>query len=208
MRLPIHLAVRGRRSASALSRRHVNAIGSTLESTQASPESPVDQRMASAHPPDGPRPVNLLSRWLLFILLPTAAFSMCTIFPKSQDWETFQYDGEIIFTLEYPATWTAIRDRNTVTFTPRDAERVRIEIVIYDPTETPPLAVHVTYDTLRVVETPHGLVPVMNRDPAAATERYIAMIRLNSHVAEFRLHAEYDYDAVFDHMLGSMKRND
>jgi hypothetical protein len=142
-----------------------------------------------------------LHMYISLIISALAVFSTCAVPGNSQEWATYRYDGEVTFMLEYPATWTTLRERGTVRFMPPEDDVARIEIVVYDPEATPPLAVHVTYDTLRVVDSIRGPIPVMKRDPAAVTEQYVAMVRINSHVAEFRLHAEHEYDVVFDHML-------
>lgn len=140
------------------------------------------------------------SQWVIVFSL-TLLLS-CTVFSDSQEWKTYHYNGEIVFTLEYPAEWTTTnQEHHIVLFTPPDDDDVRIEIVVYDPVETPPLPVHITYDTLRVVDSQLGPIPVLKRDPAAVTERYVAFVNISSHVAEFQLHATRDYDKIFDHML-------
>lgn len=140
------------------------------------------------------------AQWVIVISMTILA--TCTVFSDKQEWTTYQYDGEIVFTLEYPATWTTTnQEHHIVLFTPPDDGDARIENIVYDPVETPPLPVHITYDTLRVFDSHFGPIPIMKRDPAAVTEQYAAMARINSHIAEFRLHAKGDYDEIFDHML-------
>lgn len=125
----------------------------------------------------------------------------CNTDALTDDFQTFVFEGGVSFTVEYPANWRATRSADVVRFTAEEDERRAIELVVYDPNVTPPLAVNVTYDTLRVVDTPQGPIPVMARDPSAVTERYVAFVRLDSHVAEFRSYSEREHDAVFDHML-------
>ncbi|WP_340102450.1 hypothetical protein [Rhodohalobacter sp. 8-1] len=140
------------------------------------------------------------------IVFSLTLLSSCTVSSDSQEWNTYRYDGEIVFTLEYPAQWTTTqKEQHVVLFTPPDNGDVIIEIVVYDPVETPPLPVHITYDTLRVVDSRLGPISVLKRDPAAVTERYVAFIDINSHIAEFRLYAKSDYDEIFDHMLATTR---
>lgn len=144
------------------------------------------------------------SQWVIIFWL--TILSSCTVFKDSQNWTTHHYDGEIAFTLEYPAKWTATnKEPHIVLFTPPDDDVVRIEIVVYDLAETPPLPVNITYDTLRVVDSQLGPIPVLKRDPAAITERYVAFININNHIAEFQLHAKRDYNEIFDHMLATTR---
>lgn len=139
------------------------------------------------------------------IILSLTTFTACTVFSGSQKWKTYYYDGYVAFSLEYPAKWTtAQKERHVVLFSSPDDD-VRIEIVVYDLAETPPLPVDITYDTLRVVNSRPGPVPVLKRDPAAVTERYVAFLNTKSHIAEFQLHAISDYDEIFDHMLATTR---
>lgn len=144
------------------------------------------------------------SQWVIIFLL--TILSSCTFFSDSQEWTTYRYDNDIVFTFEYPAQWTTTnQDHHIVLLTPPDNGDVRIEIVVYDPVETPPLPVYITYDTLRVVDSQLGPIPVLKRDPAAVTERYVAFVDINSHIAEFRLHAKNDYNEIFDHTLATTR---
>lgn len=143
------------------------------------------------------------TQWVIVFSL--IILSSCTVFSDSQQWTTYHYENEIVFTLEYPTNWTTTnQEHHIVLFTPPDDD-VRIEIVVYDPAETPPLPVHITYDTLRVVDSQLGPIPVLKRDPAAVTERYVAFVNINNHIAEFQLHASSDYDVIFDHMLATIR---
>jgi hypothetical protein len=139
--------------------------------------------------------------FLLFLLLHPAAFSACGRTAGRTEWKTYRYEGEVSFTVAYPASWSAARLGNVVRFTSPGAGSGHIELVVYNPDVTPPLAVNVTYDTLRVVQGRSGPVPVMQRAPAAVTERSVALVSIERHVVEVRLMAEREYDAVFDHML-------
>jgi hypothetical protein len=130
----------------------------------------------------------------------------CETVAPQNDFQTYVFEGDVSFSVEYPADWTVSRSRNVVHFIEQENEPRVMELVVYDPSVTPPLAVYITYDTLRVVESPHGPIPVMARDPSAVTERYVAFIRFDSHVAEFRSYSEREYDAVFDHMLVTTNR--
>jgi hypothetical protein len=131
---------------------------------------------------------------------------LCNSDDRINDFRTFVFEGDVSFSIEYPADWSVTRSADVVHFMAEPDQPPTLELVVYDPALAPPLAVHVTYDTLRVVESPHGSIPVMARDPSAVTERYVAFIRFDSHVAEFRLYAEREYDAVFDHMLVTANR--
>jgi hypothetical protein len=139
--------------------------------------------------------------FLCSLLLFPAALSTCARMQDSSNLDTFRFDGEIAFSLEYPASWTAVQRGNTARFSPPEPYSGYIDLVVYNPDVTPPLAVHVTFDTLRVVHGRIGPVPVMQRDPAAVIERSVAFIAIERHVVEVRLMAEREYDAVFDHML-------
>lgn len=141
-----------------------------------------------------------------FIGFSLTILSSCRDFSDSHEWTTYHYNGEIVFTLEYPEKWTTTyQEHHVVLFTPPDNDDVGIEIVVYNLDETPPLPVHTTYDTLRVVDSQLGPIPVLKRDPAATTERYVAFVNINSYVAEFQLHANSDYDEIFDHMLATIR---
>lgn len=143
----------------------------------------------------------------LVLFLCTAVFS-CKGILQNDDWTTFVFDEQVTFSFEYPSSWTTTTPApTTVRLTPPDNDDMRIELVVYDPEETPPLAVDVTYDTLRVVDAHPEPIPVLRRDPSAATERYFARVGINSHVVEFRLFAEENYNEVFDQMLITTKPN-
>lgn len=141
---------------------------------------------------------------LSVIIILLAEMSACVKSGDDPEWASYLYVGDVSFTLDYPATWNVEKERGTVRFQPPGNDDVRIDLVIIDPEVSPPLPVHITYDTLRVVEHPDGPIPVLKRDPAAVTERYFALLGMNNHIVEMRLHSRSNYDLVFDHMLVTM----
>lgn len=147
---------------------------------------------------------NKLTLCLPVIIILLAEMHACVKSGDDPEWTSYLYVGDVSFTLDYPATWYAEQERRTVRFRPPGNDDARIDLVIIDPEVSPPLPVHVTYDTLRVVEHPDGPIPVLKRDPAAVTERYFAFLGMNNHIVEMRLLSRSNYDLVFDHMLATM----
>ncbi|MCA1802088.1 MAG: hypothetical protein LC662_06480 [Rhodothermaceae bacterium] len=152
-------------------------------------------------------PAALNNKFVLFlsvIIILLAEMSACVKSGNDPEWTSYLYAGDVSFTLDYPATWNVEQERETVRFQPPGNDDVRIDLVIIDPELSPPLPVHITYDTLRVVEHPDGPIPVLKRDSAAITERYFALMGINNHIVEMRLYSWSNYDLVFDHMLVTM----
>jgi hypothetical protein len=144
---------------------------------------------------------------ILFVLcLPMVLATACASLQKESPFNVYTFSGPVSFTVEIPPDWEVTDDERSALFFPPVRGEGYIGMVVYNPLETPPLAVHVTYDTLRVLEAPIGRIAIMARDPASATERFMARVIMDNHVVEFQSHAEPVHDAVFDHMLASLQR--
>jgi len=142
----------------------------------------------------------------LFALLILSEFVGCAFFVGQSDWVVLTRRTEAYaYTLQHPESWSIEEDHDTAVFRPPGSEigDGNITLVVYNPTETPPLPVEITYTTIRIIRVGDREIRVQKRDPASVTERYVAIVSEGDWVAEFRCFLTPDADATFDHMVGS-----
>jgi hypothetical protein len=129
----------------------------------------------------------------------------CSFAPDRTDWVVYsRHFDAYAFTMQRLRSWSVEeQDAATVFQPPGGAEEGNITLVVYNPRLTPPLPVDVIYTTLRAIATDSGDVLVQRRDPAPATERYVAFVRDGDWIAEFRCFLDATSDSTFDHMVRS-----
>ena len=142
----------------------------------------------------------------LFAFLFLFLLAGCAFFAGESEWVLLTHRADsYAFTLKHPGSWSVEGDRNTTVFRPPGTEigDGKIELVVFNPSKTPPLGVDVTYTTIRVVSAADREVLVQKRDPAPVTERYVAIVREGDWVVEFRCFLDAAADTTFDRMVGS-----
>jgi len=107
------------------------------------------------------------------------------------------------YTVEYPVGWTAEEGPTALRLAPPE-ETVPtrgIDVVVTDPSETPPPPVHYTYTPVRVIEADGRAIPVVRRDPAPATEAYLVRLQAGRYTIEVRFALDEVHAPVFDHVV-------
>jgi hypothetical protein len=125
---------------------------------------------------------------------------------ESTNWKVYSSTSRHFrYRVEYPSDWSVEENENISFFRPPHAKSKAeyIAIVVINYEKTPRLPVEHTYTTIRVVTVDAEEIPVRERQPAPATEKYFAEQKKGDHVAEFRFFLDRQYDAVFDRMLST-----